>query len=123
MFVYKIATNFFAPFSLVKINKQYSKNNEDFFLTLNEWGKFSTIIFKSVYEIAPSIKEVNKYLNEFMRVMGKSQIPFIWVTPSNMKIRFALGKMTSKRAGKSIIKKGSGIQINIIDTVYLLYFF
>lgn len=50
-----------------------------------------------------------------MRLMGKCNIPFIWVTPAGMKIKFALGKVITKRAGKGIIQKGSGVQINIID--------
>ena len=50
-----------------------------------------------------------------MSIMAKCNANFVWLTPAGMKIRFALGKVTSKRAGKGIIKSGSGVQINIID--------
>lgn len=50
-----------------------------------------------------------------MGLMGKCNIPFVWITPAGMKIRFALGKVKNKRAGKGLIKTGSGVQINIID--------
>src|SRR5882762_6750818 len=32
-----------------------------------------------------------------------------------MKIKYALGKVTTKRAGLKFIRKGSGVQINIIN--------
>jgi DNA-directed RNA polymerase len=48
-----------------------------------------------------------------MSLKRKANIPFIWVTPAGMKIRFGLGKVKNKRAGKGLIKTGSGIQINI----------
>ena len=50
-----------------------------------------------------------------MSIMAKCNANFVWLTPAGMKIIFALGKVTSKRAGKGIIKSGSGVQINIID--------
>jgi hypothetical protein len=50
-----------------------------------------------------------------MAFLGKRDLPFIWVTPSGMKIKFALGKVTKKRAGLRFIREGSGVQINIIN--------
>ena len=99
----------------IKINKEYSMNNEDLILTPKEWGIFATIIYKSVYEIGPSLREFNYYLNNFMSFIGKRNLPLIWVTPSGMKIKFAVGKSIKKRAGLGFIRKGSGTQINIIN--------
>ena len=42
--------------------------------------------------------------------MEKINIPFIWITPTGMKIKFGLGKVYRKKAGKEIIKTGSGVQ-------------
>jgi len=50
-----------------------------------------------------------------MAFLGKMDLPFVWVTPSGMKIKFALGKVKKKRAGLRFIKEGSGVQINIIN--------
>ena len=47
--------------------------------------------------------------------MVKKNEPFILVTPSSMKIKYALGKVTTKRAGLRFIREGSGVQINIIN--------
>jgi len=41
---------------LIKINKDYSNSNEDLYLTPKEWGLFTSIIYKSIFEIAPSIE-------------------------------------------------------------------
>jgi hypothetical protein len=45
----------------------------------------------------------------------KKNEPFVWITPSGMKIKYALGKVTTKRAGLKFIREGSGVQINIIN--------
>ena len=50
-----------------------------------------------------------------MAFLGKRNLPFIWETPSGMKIKFALGKVKTQRAGLRFQRKGSGVQINIID--------
>jgi hypothetical protein len=50
-----------------------------------------------------------------MAYFGKKNLPFIWVTPSGMKIKFALGKVKTQRAGLKFIREGSGVQINIIN--------
>lgn len=50
-----------------------------------------------------------------MAYLGKRKVPFIWVTPSGMKIKFALGKVKKIRAGLGFIRKGSGVVINIVD--------
>ena len=55
----------------IKINKEHYKIEEDLFLSPKEWGVFTTIIFKSVFELAPSIKEFNNYLNKFMAYFCK----------------------------------------------------
>lgn len=49
-----------------------------------------------------------------MAFLGKRNLPFIWKTPSGMKISFALGKVKSHRAGR-FIKESSGVRINIIN--------
>jgi len=99
----------------IKINKEHSKNEKDLFLSPKEWGFFSTIIFKCVFELAPSIKEFNNYLNNFMAYLGKRNLTFNWETPSGLKIKFGLGKETTQRAGLKFIREGSGVQINIIN--------
>lgn len=50
-----------------------------------------------------------------MAFCGKKNEPFTQVTPSGMKINYALGKVTTKRAGLKFIREGSGVQINIIN--------
>ena len=50
-----------------------------------------------------------------MAFLGKKNLPFVWVTPSGMKIKFGLGKVKRKRAGLRFIREGSGVQINIIN--------
>jgi hypothetical protein len=65
--------------------------------------------------LAPSIKEFNNYLNNFMGYLGKRNITFNWETPSGLKVRFGVGKETTLRAGLKFIRAGSGVQINIIN--------
>ena len=60
----------------IKINKEHSKIEEDLFLSPKEWGIFSTIIFKSVFELAPSIKVFNNHINNFMAYFGKKKWTF-----------------------------------------------
>jgi hypothetical protein len=50
-----------------------------------------------------------------MSYIGKRKIPFIWETPSGLKINFALGTVKTQRAGLKFIREGSGVQINIIN--------
>lgn len=76
---------------LIKINKEFTTITDDLYITPKEWVLFASIIYKSVFEIAPSIEEVNHYLNNFRALIFKCKIPFVWITPAGMKIRFALG--------------------------------
>ena len=100
---------------IIKIDAEWSNNNKDIILTPSEWGSFCHIIYMSLYEIAPSLREIRNYLNGMMSLFYTVNKPVMWITPSGMKIKYSMSEVISKQISTRIGQKSRKILVNIVN--------
>lgn len=72
-----------------------------------------SIIYSSLYVIAPSLKPLIKYFNSMTSLLSKLEVPFLWITPSNMVVIMSLRQFESKRTKTKLNKTNRPITISI----------
>lgn len=88
------------------IDPKFITDNNPLVLGGSEFGLFSYLIYSSLYDIAPIIKPLIKYLSDMVRFLDRLDLPILWVTPAKMHIggthiEFEKKRTRSKLSGVS----------------------
>nr|QWO71435.1 RNA polymerase [Termitomyces sp. DKA64] len=85
---------------------------ETIVLTSYEMQKFNTILYFSVYDTFPNLRDYVNYLNKFAYIFANLDSPIVWTTPVGMTIQMAYNEFKRKR-GKNLFnpKKSNSVSL------------
>src|SRR5882672_2943346 len=114
---------FIKKFESLTVNKGFSYtvnpnivvNNEELILNSTNMGKFSVILYYSVFNRFPSLQIFKKYLDDLINVLLKINKPIVWTTPSGMTISLSNRKF-KKYESKSLFIKKRSVTISLPTT-------
>nr|QWO71438.1 RNA polymerase [Termitomyces sp. T123] len=102
--------SFFYIVSPELVKDEYK--GETIVLTNSEMQKFNTILYFSVYNTFPNLRDYVNYLNKFAYIFGLLDSPIVWTTPVGMTIKMAYTELKRKR-GKNLFnpKKSNSVSL------------
>src|SRR5882724_6441508 len=96
-----------------KVPAEFTKNNEIIYLYPSEVNKLAFIIFNGLIDNLPSLKLLNKYLDQLLSILLKLNCPIFWITPVGLKINLSTIKFKKIRSTSSLIPFGKPVTISI----------
>ena len=98
---------------MYKVPKELTHNNENLYLYPSEVSKLGEIVYNGLIDNLPSLKLLNKYLDELITILLKLNSPIIWITPAGLKISLSNIKFKKERTTSSLIPYGKPVTISI----------
>ena len=97
----------------VVINKEYSLDNKNIYLTPTEFGNFTSIVFNVLTKKMPSLKTLTDYLNSLINILLKLNRPIVWITPAGLKITLSTIKYDNKVTQSRLIPNSKPVTISL----------
>ena len=98
---------------MYKVPKELTHNNECLYLYPSEVSKLGEIVYNGLIDNLPSLKLLNKYLDDLITILLKLNSPIIWITPAGLKISLSNIKFKKERTTSSLIPYGKPVTISI----------
>lgn len=71
---------------MYKVPLELTKNNKSMLLYPSEVNKLGEIVYNGLIDNLPSLKLLNKYLDDLISILLKLNSPIVWITPAGLKI-------------------------------------
>lgn len=97
-----------------KVPTEFTKtDNEIIFLYPKEIIYLAGIVFNGLINNLPSLKLLNKYIDQLLSILLKLNCPIFWITPSGLKITLSTIKFKEIRTSSTLIPFGKPVTISV----------
>ncbi len=92
--------------SMIIVPKAYTVNNMDMVISWKDMGQFTKLVYNTIHLELPSLKSLNKYLRELIKIVTHFNLPVSWVTPAGMKMNLSTVKLNKVRTNLTLANTG-----------------
>ena len=91
----------------------FTKDNIPVRLYNKDITSLAHLIYNAILNNIPSLKLLNKYLEEWVDVMNELDLPIVWITPSGLKIKLSIVKFDKIRSRSKLLPYGKPVTISL----------
>nr|YP_009926571.1 hypothetical protein [Wolfiporia cocos]QNH92626.1 hypothetical protein [Wolfiporia cocos] len=97
--------------SRILVPGEYTINNTDMVISWKDMGVLqrellTKLVYNTINLELPSLKTLNKYLRDLIKIITHFNLPISWITPAGMKINLSTVKLNKVRTNLSLVKSG-----------------